>query len=69
MGEPSANGEAKNACVLLLLDVAEKDGEGRGEGTWTSERAEETEEADVNTLSREERGDDVPEEDEGARKW
>lgn len=61
VGDPSANGEEKKACVLLTLDFIEKDGEERGDETCMSET-----EDDVRTLSCEERVEELEsEEDDG----
>lgn len=46
MGEPSAKGEEKNACVLLALEVMENEGDGRGEATCISD----TDDDEVRTL-------------------
>ena len=45
-GIDAENGDAKNACVLLPIEVADGEGEGNGEGP----AADETDEDDVKTL-------------------
>lgn len=69
VGEPSAKGDPKNAWVLLVLEVREKAGEGRGDGTCTSDNEDETDEAEVRTLRREERGEEEPDDVDGTRNW